>query len=1489
MANVKPKLYLNMSPKTQEENTLAFARNMKVDDDGSLVSDYGYKNISRLSGYSIVGHIVGLNNKIYFFTRKNNVVPEDRILEYDEDTESESIVQCGWTYSGGMHIDGYVSTNQSGEIILTVAESGAGVDVPLKHINLSTCGRGENESLYTQAPKVPTLNLKLYDTYSKTIPNGVYVFFVRYKIRKDVYTDWFLCSRPMFSGTSENMVTIQGGLKYINTHKDSAKSFMFDVDWVTTTVGNKELYQEFQLGFIITHDEATDARIWKTFKKNTTKIYFDYENVTETNIDDLLKATYELYNVGNVTAFKNKLYISNYKETNFNEISSLNNKIYIGFTEGTSINENNIHNAVVLRMPMSDTIVNYTLQNYNKTIGGYTNANSDTIKALLQNYLSQTYSPEKVLNFLDVDFSDFYKEESTELKNAISVQLTGNDEYDPDIIYVKSLTNNLVNAAIFGNNFTKSYGSTGHDWNDVGLSVAPESSAVDNEYYIIDIFGTSVHPWHRKNFTYAYGLFGVNAPVPPSSVFISKGMTIPISYSTLRDNPGKCKAARSHITSEIRSTVKGILKDEIEKSSKFIIGYLTITNGTNVYYLDSIDFTPNNTRYTTKEQIDTKNYVGYDDSVDYGVENVKNIKNTNIQYAVARQIGKLLYDKVAAIDDTGNIVFNINGTYIKTNTIGVTFKECSFTLEDENENRVSDDTLEYDCRFDFSLNSTTYTTIATFNIFSRILKITEPSSSSTGFNQQATLMPLSKYDAYVHLVDEHNIVSNGIKVTTLDTTTVNFNPTSPIMLQYNVGDVTGLEKYKSFFISLKSVGDIVIQGFDYHYDNNNQLSIINVLEADALLYNLNDNIKIKVYIQGQSVPVTYTGKYYPSGASFPSLAFGNCGFVAWKTDTALNVSACYICIERSNSQYTEENAALIKATPYLPLVTASQVTITDGFYGSYLCAVKKPSFDLASIVYVSGNDVYSIKRGAAISLKDFNNFITQQDSQLFYIRSTFNLNYLSLTQDIAEKYYRIGSGSNTAKQVVRTLDSMILSSIYELKSMYKDFANKTFRAYTSDNKVTFNNTIRVSRVLSDETFNNSIFKFDAEDYYNIPTDRGIIVNLFAIGNNIFAHTKSSFYKFDANQTITASQSDITLQEAEPFDAGITQIFDSEYGYGGIYNKEAGCITFDSYFFYDYASNHIFAYGGNSQVNIIDGSIFKLLSLYKPKMCKTLHDDKNHRVLFDFIEGSEQFTLSYNYKSKSFVSIHDITLNKAFASRNKSYSYNGSLCELFDVTEGISNVYHDQSVNVLKLFGDATRTSTLQFGGSTQQLQSSCFVACVVAFPKEYSKENINFVGIDMDVIESPIKDINSGGTFKYSLIDIPQHNRNFRNSGNPKLPTNPVNKMFIVTDCCISTPISGTVDDTARPQTLKQDPPIPNSLLDYKGFKYDAGSWNTNYFRNDLNKNNVYQYTEQPRSSQNPNADNNSLVYGRYFILVLDFIKDKPIKLESIFINSNKY
>ena len=585
----------------------------------------------------------------------------------------------------------------------------------------------------------------------------------------------------------------------------------------------------------------------------------------------------------------------------------------------------------------------------------------------------------------------------------------------------------------------------------------------------------------------------------------------------------------------------------------------------------------------------------------------------------------------------------------------------------------------------------------------------------------------------------------------------------------------------------------------------------------------------------------------------------------------------FIEIETDNNEV--ETNALIKATNYLPLVNTEQsiidaggITIYDGFYGSYLCSIKKPSFALSSDCYVSGNDIYKVTRGYPLVLDSFSDIISIQDSPTYIVRSNFNLNYLNLSEDIKDQIFSAGTGNNGYRQVAKVINSAILSFIYELTSMYKDFSNILFNKFTEYAKTEFNNTVRVSNTLADESFNNSVFIFEPTDYYNIPTDRGIIVKLFSISNDILIHTKGSLYKFDANNIIVTQEDDIKLKESDPFDTGITQILDSQFGYGGLDNKEAGCVTFDSYFFFDNVSKHIFGYGGNNQIITIDDTIYKFIEAYKPSICRTIHDEKNDRVLFEFVSGRTEdvnktyksFCISYNYKTKSFISLHDLTLLNSFNSRYNCYSYKNNFVSLFANSENIDTTVIENDNGTWNIYGDATIPSLISFGTAVYDKNKSPFNVAIITLALENAREALNNITYIANIVKSAIiKKDTIGDIFTIRQQDV----------------ENPVSRFYAITDICMSSEINTTVDDTAR----------PNNWLDYKGFKYNLGSWNGNYFRNILNANNVYEYPNQPGTGRDIVSDNNSLVYGRYFVLFFEFVKDKPIKFEDILINANEY
>ena len=81
MARIVPKLNLNKTPQIVENNSLIFAKNIKVMKDGSIVTDDGISRIDTLahyvsSGYYIVSYIP-YNTCIYFFLYKNVIIDNE--------------------------------------------------------------------------------------------------------------------------------------------------------------------------------------------------------------------------------------------------------------------------------------------------------------------------------------------------------------------------------------------------------------------------------------------------------------------------------------------------------------------------------------------------------------------------------------------------------------------------------------------------------------------------------------------------------------------------------------------------------------------------------------------------------------------------------------------------------------------------------------------------------------------------------------------------------------------------------------------------------------------------------------------------------------------------------------------------------------------------------------------------------------------------------------------------------------------------------------------------------------------------------------------------------------------------------------------------------------------------------------------------------------------------------------------------------------------
>lgn len=342
MAHIIPELNLNKTPQLCKSNSLVYARNIKLQKDGSITKDDGLTQLEVPEYFKInfdpqddthgqLENVFGLipyNTKLYIFTRYK-VTPKtrphytvDMILEYDEDTKTFRRISCNWNYSGTEShpstITGEVVIGLNGDIILNIAEKNDVVDVPFKTINVSRSTIDDDETIYTQTPNVPLYNLKQIGYYTNTIPAGTYQFFIRYEIWEDYYTDWFPCSRTCYAGLKRIKDLNIGRLSYIDEDRDSGSSFVFNV--CKPEDFQNYNYKSFQIGFILSHDNDTVARSWKKFSLDTDVIYFDYNQnfIHNEDLKDFMAPTYGVYNVGNIASFKNRLYVTNYKETDFN-------------------------------------------------------------------------------------------------------------------------------------------------------------------------------------------------------------------------------------------------------------------------------------------------------------------------------------------------------------------------------------------------------------------------------------------------------------------------------------------------------------------------------------------------------------------------------------------------------------------------------------------------------------------------------------------------------------------------------------------------------------------------------------------------------------------------------------------------------------------------------------------------------------------------------------------------------------------------------------------------------------------------------------------------------------------------------------------------------------------------------------------------------------------------------------------------------------------
>lgn len=1460
MAQIVSKLNLNKTPSTVESNSLVFSKNIRLDIDGSIHRDYGvfpmsihkgkkinslvnyktilnriisdiedstkaenvenyillsYTHLNWISGkeikdennnviaskgtHKIVG-IIPNSNEFYIFingtcsrgTDSNNkdiIETYNFIICYDEKEDRFYPCNCNWNWSGGT-ITGCVINNLLGEKILNIGEKNASTLVPLKCINLNNSTIGDDERIYTQTANIPITNLNYIGSFNYVIPNGVYQFFVRYKIRENFYTDWFPASKELFAGNKNVTNTSFGTVKFVNTHRDSDNSFKFSVEHLF--IDQKYNYKSFQIGFIISHDDAIMARAWKHFDFNVNTINFDYNarDAYEIEVVDLLKSAYQLYDVGNITSFKNKLYVANYKETDFNEnYQDLANEIGIEITDQSSASGYG-GNAIIER-----TV------NGKKVIAG--------LKVGEEEYL----------------FSG---------DNGIIYKLLNLNTYDN--ISIKDVIDDAIKL-----NERGYVHCVARQW-DITISGNKESLELAQDKFRNKFSGNNY-----SNF----------------------------SYTNLIE---KIKVDGRYIN---------VVQDKTE----------LLNNILSAIY--------NKTRYLNENCVFINNSGVEDQQID-----IELIRSCSYDYTQWVSEG-IEPDNLETENDSGinrpsnSTIGSNNEGYYKTTTIDSSYTQTISLrlLGDRSKYKATDSTL--------------------------LLGYT-------------TLIPYQKYKFYIHYVKQNGEITNGYYCNgiTGGIKTVPYKSAVDSIIFPKFTNIKLPKGYVACFFSIVHVENTVATVFNISMRNT--YGEASCMDINVGLMPGSDNMTIKQGYTGENVEdsvnpdfptdsiepqidtetteiKTNTAKYYYSSDASNIRYFGADGVIRFDKDS--NITSGKIAYLVNDYTISDaEDIQLTKCTPFINPNTLSKVsdTSTENVYSSFddmnllgfICAINSLHRDRTIKYYTDGSSVYIKKNvendaagtGEYFSLVELKNHLQDTtnyeeritalnitDTNIEYIYSNYNLNYLGLNEDPIETYktYYNNKSEDTTNTtvpsgsiVLRLFKSLMMSSTYMLPAMYKTYTKKTYSIYKRNEITEFNNTIRASKLEGDESSIN-IYKFEPNDYYNVPTNRGLIVNLISVGDAILVHTEDSMFKFSGSNTIQSSDGEIQPTETNVFDTGVSEVFGSDFGFAGLQYKNDHIVTENGYIFFDRDSRIVYMYSGQGQIVKLSDSIEKLFRHRPIENIRFANDYYNNRffmsILFyeDYItteDGKEVIkqryypvTLSFNFTEdvKSFVSLHDFYYNYAFNTKTKCYFLASDRQDICIIDKEHKGCYTKLELTNDKLYLQRKEIATIV-------LADNDIVGTTT------TTYNINLYDSIVDIINnSNYEDVKILNAINWCGNKITSEFRNIDKSNDVTL--NMVEEVNDIVPCKYIRIYSDTCMSDLLPCIARSNDKSISST-DYTKYPfYNQGTWSFNYFRNILNA----------KNNRNPlSGDNNSLIEGKYF--VIRFVFDTDFKLETLYLNINK-
>lgn len=1490
--NIVPKLNLNKHPKDCDNLSLVDARNIKISHDESCITNENSIITNALIQTAIhniyhnnflIRGIIPINTGIVLFIQDYNKVEANvnklDIFVYNEKTidkdENIYLAYSGLSYHGGK-FTGTFTYNVENDLIIAFSEYDCDNNelVPLRTINLGNpdkAGAEDNgdirqvESKLSIVPEVKLPAISNIEYVKGNAYKGWYYLFIRYKINKTDYTQWYPIGYPIYI----DVINRNNIVRYI-FNRDAfpeRKNETIKIDQLTSLIIGRKPWDGYGVGFSDYISDTTDicnetfkvaikdldvnynifqigiicssksyTKSYKTFDIDIVKNIINYytlnlKNCEEYGSQELIATYYNYFNVKNIINYKNRLYIAGYNENKIDEEEIINSvkNITVG-----------LYTTVINTLTAENTNIREDVTVYKENPNPYQFDESIYhVNATIEIPFSKYFSCDDtdLVDFLDnennrindhtIKASDLYITTANENNVIDTNRINGyfaiinvnykNIDYSKNQIYRIVINDDMSNIKVINNmkialQLGFPYIKTDKDFINRKLTTTLIPGEVYNFFiHFVDKYG---------NFTNGYKIDNTFPQHVNKDGNKVDGVVFIIPVPQIEFEQDRL----DYIYCSVDKTAKinDIIIKTLLPSGYIINDYKNPANHMIRYYAD-YNFITKELSMEIQDEIRTEDYDYFKNKL---IDSVKPFINQNLNYE--------FYKIFTFNNDINNGEYGFDN-YINVN--GDSLFKVPFNNIDVNRHKV------YRPYFN---------------------NINIPNNYVGYFISYEKFEKRSKYTGLLTINDFRNtdtiIVKNVVKkdsLNTMSSNTMNFYCDN-----LDIDDTLELD-----FDFLRIEGKNV---FDY-----NDIPDINYYQRNAPFGFVTDMNKVQLqdYNFEKLYPMPNYKLAVANSVKDNRIGIGTCIVIDNKYDLFVNAT------EKKNNDINLYRVSLVKDNPniYNNNNNKTLIKFTDVFYNKNNTGII--STGLNGVYTYSGTIIYA---DTGVVFNETNGIVTMQNAEYQYYPTTVSpehnetyendrpfMCYLQMpvidtvfheskcfkNEPKPQSYVTKPASKNDSAQyrtgyMVTPANSI---DLFENRQGSADqFNPKTYSNYREDIKDidVYNKTIRRSNVIQDESRENSWRKFSLEAYKNITENKGIITNLVGIGNLVLAHTEHSLFMFDLNNELKTIDQNIQLHQPDAFDVAYKEVFTSELGYGGLQDKRSAIVDQFGYIFYNNDDNNIYRFD-NNQLAIISNDIVEWIIKAKPNNVRFAHDIRNNRLLikfdYDIFRKNEDnsifiqkrnLVLSYNYKTQNFISTHSYYFRDAYNSKNRVYFINGFQS---------GNLVYDTIYNFTEEFNNyCTYANIYGYANAVEGFNNSCKLSFIINEGYDIVKflEYITYKLYKVD--ESVRGDV----PFPVKKLDTPYAGQILR-VYNDNVNTNDINI---------------TVDnESIDPNEHK------NIFGNYKKPYWDLGNWNFSYLRNMIG------------NEEDQSAAVMSRLYGNYFIVEFEFLmQDRRIDFESL-------